>query len=181
MTLGLIHMGLNHFPFVALLFCAFHLAYAMTVKDDRQITIGLWTLILAAGMTLPVYFTGWGANDLIIEHITAESRRLVTLHQDTAGIPFTLMVVIGAIAGGGLLFHRKHKRWPRNLFAGTYLLMALTLISLGYVSHQGGQIRHTEIRTGDSRAAGFSKDDDWDRFRMPPPLAGPAHKESLNQ
>ncbi len=170
MTLGLIHMGLNHFPFVALFFIALHLGWAMYAKDDRQVGIGLWLLILAAAMTVPVYVTGWGANDLIMEHITAESRRLITLHQDAAGVPFTLVLLLAAIAAGGLLYHRKYKRWPRLLFSGTCLLIAVTLVSLGYISHLGGQIRHTEIRAGYSRAAGFSADDDWDRFKVPPPL-----------
>ena len=146
-----LHLIINHFPVVGFPLVFLALTWGLWRKDNQVFVFGAYLTILIMISTLVSYFTGEGAEDTI-RSIEGFNIDLVHNHEDTALIAMIFSGILGAMALMCLpLIQRKipvlkNPNFERKIrFALTIGVIILSLI-LAYLAHQGGLIRHSEIR-----------------------------------
>jgi len=141
------HLLLNHFPILGTLFGAVLLGFGIFLKKNTLTNAGLIMLIAMAAITPVVANTGKGAEETI-EAMPGISERYIETHEELGKTATWVMIGLGGLALITLLINRWHFTLGR-------VMAVLTLVgSLGVfglmakVGNTGGEIRHTEIRTG---------------------------------
>jgi uncharacterized membrane protein len=159
-----LHLILNHVPVLGA-FATLGLAvYALFKPNDVIIKLALRLMLLVGILTIPVFFTGEPAEEMI-EHFSGVSESAIETHESFALAAFAttgLLAVIGAI---GLYYLKKS---GSNIMRYWKLLCALALLNAGLMTvtaKYGGEIRHTEIRNDESQGRAIenresSKDED---------------------
>jgi uncharacterized membrane protein len=142
-----LHLIINHFPVVGFLFGLLFVSYAVIRKSEELQKTSLGFLVLVALTTLPVYFTGDQAGDLI-ERLPDVSKSLVGQHEEAASVALTGAVILGLAAFVGLFFFRRAAAIPRWFMVLTLILTIAVNSLIGYTANLGGQIRHPESRKG---------------------------------
>jgi hypothetical protein len=147
LTSAQIHLAVNHLPVFAALLAAATLGLAGATRRASTRNLGLGFLMFAALSTLPAYFSGEGAEE-IVEHRPGVLETLIERHERAADRALAVTLVGGVIAAGGLLAVRLRRERALRILSAIALLTALTSTALmGQVAHLGGQIRHDEIRS----------------------------------
>jgi len=152
MNIAHLHLMLNHFPVVGVIIVALILIAALRVRSSEMSKLGMFLLAGIGAVTALVYFTGEPAEDAV-ENIAGVSRAGIHAHEFAAEVSF---VVTGIIAGIALiaLWWRRKLQMPRAM---TGAMLALALIASGFMAwtaNLGGQIRHSEIRSGAVQSGG---------------------------
>ena len=146
MNASQIHLALTHVP-VILSFTGLIILIVAFFKKNEIITKTAFYIFLLAGLfTIPVYLTG-ESTEKIVEHLPGVSESIIEEHEERASIALVVISISGLVSLAGLVFHR---------FAGlskaiklTALLFALgSAATMAQTAHLGGQIRHSEIRSG---------------------------------
>ena len=140
-----LHLIINHFPVVGFLFGLLFVAYAMIRKSEELQKTSLGFLVLVALVTVPVYFTGDQAGD-IVKRLPDVSKSLVDQHGEAASVALTGAVMLGLIAASGIFFFRRAAAIPRRFMVLTLILTIAVNGLIGYTANLGGQIRHPEAR-----------------------------------
>ncbi len=142
-----IHLIINHFPVIGFLFGLLFLVYAMIRKSEELKKASLGFLVLVALMSVPVYFTGGEAGE-IMKRLPDVSKSLVEQHSEAASVTLTAAVILGLVAAGGIFFFRRAAAIPRWFMVLTLILTIAVNSLIGYTANLGGQIRHPEARRG---------------------------------
>lgn len=140
------HLAMNHLPVVGALFATCLLAFALWRKSDELIRVSLGALVAVAALTVPVYLTGEPADEVIMD-IPEYDGALIKAHEQAAVVAFTAIVVVGLIALGGLIIHRKAAQLPRWLAVAVCGLALATSALLAWTANLGGKIHHPEVRS----------------------------------
>lgn len=142
-----LHLVLNHFPVIGLIFCLAMLMAGILRKSEELTRTGMVILIAVAVIAIPVYLTGEPAEE-IVEHLPGVSEQALESHKDAGLMALITLEVIGAFALLGLLMNRRPRSLPRWL-APTLLILVVALTGwVGWTSYVGGQITHEEARPG---------------------------------
>jgi uncharacterized membrane protein len=142
-----LHLVLNHFPVMGLIFCLAMLMAGILRKSEELTRTGMVFLIAVAVISIPVYLTGEPAEE-IVEHMPGVSEQALESHEEAGLMALITLEVIGAFALLGLLINRRPMPLPRWL-APTLLVLAIALTGwVGWTSYIGGQITHPEARPG---------------------------------
>jgi uncharacterized membrane protein len=140
-----LHLVLNHFPVIGLIFCLAMLMAGILRKSEELTRTGIVILIAVAVISIPVYLTGEPAEE-IVEHLPGVSEPALESHETAGKLSLITLEVIGALALLGLLFNRRPRSLPRWL-APTLLVLVIALTGwVGWTSYIGGQITHPEAR-----------------------------------
>ena len=157
MSWGYLHLVLNHVPvigtFLGLLLLL--VAFVRNSEELKKVTLAL--LVFIALVTIPVYLTGEPAEEMI-ENIPGTSEAIIERHEDAALFSMIAIEVAGITALAGLLIFLRKKRLG-NLLA--IVTLAVSMIGGGlmtWTANLGGQIRHTEIRSGVDSPSESEKD-----------------------
>ncbi len=143
-----VHLIINHFPVIGFLFGLLFVLYAMIRKSEELMKTSLGFLVLVALITMPVYFTGDQAGD-VMKRLPDVSKSLVEQHEEAASVALTVAVILGLAAFGGLFFFRRSPATIPPWFMVLALILTIAVNSLiGYTANLGGQIRHPEARKG---------------------------------
>ena len=147
MNLVHLHLALNHVPALGAVFGLVLLAFA-AVKKSRELTrVSLGVFVLVALLTAPAYLTGEPSEDAV-ENLPGVSKPTIEQHETAAGVAFGGVAVLGVAGLVGLLRSRGNRAIPGWL-RPSVLTLALVASGLMFLTaNLGGQIRHTEIRSG---------------------------------
>lgn len=156
-----LHLILNHIPVLGAVFGLLLLSYGVWKRNDGVVRASLGSLAVVGLAGLAAYLTGEPAEELV-EHLPGISESILERHEDAAYLATIGGGVVGLIALAGLLFHR-----ARPVGSGfSAVMLLLTLGSFGgmaWTANLGGQIRHAEIRSGQTADArpgqGMAEDD----------------------
>ncbi len=107
--------------------------------------VSLGAFVLIAFATIPVFFTGEGAED-VVKKLPGVTEEYIGRHEEMAEYSLTLMEILGMTCLAGLVFIGKAGTVPKRLVTIVLLLSLVTAAFVGYTANLGGQIRHTEIR-----------------------------------
>jgi uncharacterized membrane protein len=141
------HLVLNHLPIIFPLVGIVLLLISIFFKSEAVKKSAYFIFIVGALSTIPAFSTGEGAEE-IVENIAGVTESLIHNHEEIAEIFATLAYILGSLALLGIYLSQKAVKFS-NIFS--YLVLLFSLVVLLYaqkVGTTGGEIRHTEIRTG---------------------------------
>lgn len=141
-----VHLVLNHVPIMGVLFGLLTLGVAW-IKNSKELKIlSLGFFVLAAILTIPVYFTGEPAEEAV-EHLAGVAESVIEQHEEAAEVSFIITGILGAIALAGLVLFWNSPHIPHWFVTGVLILALVVGGSMAWTANLGGQIRHSEIRT----------------------------------
>ncbi|RXR19002.1 hypothetical protein EQG63_06040 [Flavobacterium amnicola] len=143
------HMLVNHFPIIGLFFGIAILVFGILKRNALLINTAYIIFIFCMIMGKITMMTGDKAEHFV-ENINGFSHDLIEEHEETAEGFMKIMYALGCASALGLYVdYKKHKK--ALLFSFLVLIIAVVAIILsGPVGTSGGEIRHTEIRKGDT-------------------------------
>jgi len=158
-----LHLFLNHFPVICSILSVPLFLYAYWRKSDELKQLALLVLIFAAVVTIPVYLSGEPTEDAV-EKLAGVSHDLIEQHEDAAYFAMISMMITGVISLIGFILMMAKKTAAAKFLVLVALLLAVGSAGLmARTSNLGGQIRHSEIRTGDAATQPTEKQKDEDK------------------
>lgn len=140
-----IHLVLNHFPVIGMIFSVVLVLAGLARRNPELGRAGVMTMVITALIAIAVYLTGEPAEE-IVEHLTGRSEDLLELHETAGLVSLVSLEVLGGFSFLGLIAYRRPSVMP-NAFLLTLLLLGLAVGTwVGWTSHLGGQISHEETR-----------------------------------
>ena len=142
-----LHLILNHFPIIGTLLGAGVMAYGIFSRSESTKNAALWMWFFMALAAIPVFLTGEPAEESV-EGIAGVSENLIEQHEEAAEIALWAMEALGLFS---LILAIIRLRKADTAKAGVYLAFALSLVTFALMArtgYLGGQIRHSEIRSG---------------------------------
>jgi uncharacterized membrane protein len=146
MSVAHIHLLLNHFPVIGIILATVLLAVAYAKTSSELTKVSLWGLAGLAVVSVIVFLTGEPAEESI-EHLQGFSESVTERHEEFATVATIFVGALGAIAIGILAWLRKAEV-SRRLIGVVFVLSLAGSAMMGYTGLLGGQVRHTEIRSG---------------------------------
>jgi hypothetical protein len=146
-----IHLLLNHLPVILYPVTAMILLWGIIRKEPSVTILGSYFALLSALTTGAAYFTGEDAED-IVEKLQDFSKPLLHTHEELAEKVAVASIVVGVLALATLPIVRNRIAALKTARVQSTLVNALVIICIAmsvafaFVAHQGGLIRHTEIR-----------------------------------
>jgi uncharacterized membrane protein len=156
MNLAHIHLILNHIPIVGIPVALAFFVYGFYAKNQSSQRFALLMLVGLAAIVLPVYFTGEPAEE-VVEHLPGVAESFIEEHEDAAMFSLILTLMSGATAILALWFQKDAKK-SRVLNFAVMGIAGLAVLSLLYTANLGGQVRHTEFRSGTTIQSGVESD-----------------------
>jgi hypothetical protein len=139
-----LHLLFNHLPIVGSLIGLLILAAGIFLKQALVRKTAFAVLIFSALVTLPAFFTGEGAEE-IVEELPGISHNIIHEHEEAAELALWLSEALGILAIVAFyLEHIQHKiSGMANLF--TLIFSIGTFVSFAKTGNTGGEIHHPEI------------------------------------
>ncbi len=142
-----VHLMINHLPVIGIPGVILLLVYSMVRKSDEVKVVSFGLVVLIALMAFAVYFTGEAAQKTV-KDLPGVSETYIERHEEMADWALILMEGMGVLALAGLVFRRRFGRIPKAVAVLVLVLSLITAVVAGLTANLGGQIRHTELRTG---------------------------------
>jgi uncharacterized membrane protein len=142
-----LHILINHFPIIGLIFSLGIFLVAAVRKRPDLARTALVMLVVVALISIAVYLTGEPAEE-IVESLPGTSETILERHEEAGLIALVALEVLGALSLLVLIAHRRPQPLPGWLL---YTLLVLAVVVTGWVawtSSIGGQITHPEARPG---------------------------------
>lgn len=142
-----IHLIFNHLPIIIPMVGLLVLFANIFVRSEIVQRVAYLILILGALATIPAFFTGEGAEE-VVEDMAGITKDIIHEHEETAETFAILSYILGASSLVGLWANLKRKSF--SVWLG-YLIFAFGFIVLVFAQQTGatgGEIRHSEIRDG---------------------------------
>jgi len=146
MNASQIHLALNHVPLFFSIIGGLILIYGFIRKNESIKILSLYFMIAATLFTIPVYLTGEGTEEMI-EKLPGVSEGMIEEHEEMAKIGLIIIIITGVVALVAFVLKKKQSLLKPALI----LCVILSFVSFGVMAqtaHLGGQIRHSEIRSG---------------------------------
>jgi uncharacterized membrane protein len=146
-----IHLLLNHVPVLGGLLSLVLLAIGVFAKSRTTGRVALGLLVFSALAAIPVFLTGEPSEE-VAEGLAGVSEHLIEAHEDSGKLAMAAMAASGLLGAFALALMRQRDTWPNWLLAS---LVAVLLVTNGLMIRTaalGGQIRHSEIRSGEQAA-----------------------------
>jgi len=142
-----LHLLFNHFPIIVPMAGILVMIAGYVLKSETVKGTALGLFVFGAIMAIPSMATGEGAEE-IAEKIPGITKDIIHHHEEMAEKFAFLSYFLGLLSAFGIWSLWKKKKFVNVVFG---LALAVALINI-YLAKQagtsGGEIRHTEIRTG---------------------------------
>ncbi len=139
------HLIINHVPIVGTIISIFILLIGLLLRNRDLIKTALSIFILGAIITIPVFFSGEAAEE-IVEDLPGISELYLEDHEEMGETAMMLLETLGflAIVNIGFVI-RKHKM-DLTFSAITLVVAIMVSIYVGMTANSGGKIMHKELR-----------------------------------
>lgn len=144
-----LHLVLSHFPIIGTIIGIVILAYGQISKNIDIQKVALATFILMALFTIPVFLTGEGAEDAV-EQISGVSEQVIEEHEELAEKAIWLMGLLGVLSIVSFFAIVKKLSFAKTITLITLIVSLGTFGLFAQLGNLGGQIRHSEIRDGNT-------------------------------
>ncbi len=144
-----LHLIVNHLPIVGGIIGTLVLIIGILLKKDliKQTALGIY--IFSSITAVVAFFTGEGAEE-VVEDLPGVSEKLIHTHEEMGETFLILSITLGVLSLLAFFFMMKKHAFAKITVIATLLLGIVTVVSGKMVGTSGGEIRHTEIRTGAS-------------------------------
>jgi uncharacterized membrane protein len=149
MSWGYLHMIINHFPIVGTIIGCMLVIAGIVFKNTGVKISGLGTIVFAALMSVIAYLTGDSAENSV-QNLPEIAESLINRHEDIATISMYLMIPAGLLASLTIYSIWKKEKSIAFLLVITLVFSLISSAAMVFTGHTGGQIRHTEFRSGAS-------------------------------
>jgi hypothetical protein len=155
-----LHLVITHLPVFGVMFGGGLLAAALVRSSQELWRTSLWVFLLSGLSSIPSYLTGRPASGFLTALLPGISMDASDQHAEVAMLALVAASVLAVIALVGLLRHRRAKSQPLWFNLVVLAMVGATLALLIWTANLGGQIRHPEIRFGETagNAAGAARD-----------------------
>ena len=153
-----VHVLLNPLPVYALSMGILAMLLAFFLRSKQAQIVGLTIVVLSCASAWPVVYFGREAEHHLQDSLNEESKAWLEQHMkrgETGAYGFYATALLGIAA---LAARAKFVRTKNTLVA---LTLAGALVSFGlagWISHAGGQVRHSEFRQGPAPQAEQGKE-----------------------
>lgn len=153
------HLAFSHLPIIIPIVGILIMIGGILIRSNILKLAAYCIFILGALTAIVALSTGEGAEE-VVEKIGGIDEQLIKVHEEVAEIFASLLSILGVFSLIGLW-----ASWNEKSFANyiAYSALLIALVSLYYAKQTGttgGEIRHTEIRAGNSPAVNATDDDD---------------------
>ena len=139
------HLLVNHLPVIGFIGIIPAVAFAMVAKSLDVKRFVLATAVIVGLSALAPFWTGEPAEETL-EHLPGVDKALIHEHEEAAEFATVLSVVTGIAAAGALLLQRKKAGSMNKTLPAVLVLSLLTGAAMARTAHEGGKIRHPELR-----------------------------------
>ena len=146
-----LHLLLNHFPIIGTILGVGVMAYGYITSSDQVKKSALWTWFVMALIAIPVFLTGEPAEESI-EGIAGVSEGLIEEHEEAATVAIWLMEALGLLSLVTLVLDKTKASLSKSLVLVSTVLGLVVFGAMARTGYLGGQIRHSEIRSGAAAA-----------------------------
>lgn len=146
-----VHLLVNHFPIIVPIIGLLVMLGGLYFRSESIKRTAYVIFIVGAMLTIPAFVTGEGAED-IVKQIQGIDKIFIEPHEEVAETFAVLSYVLGGISVFGLWANIKQKSSSNALIIITILFSLIVLFFAAKTGTTGGEIRHTEIRTGNQDA-----------------------------
>lgn len=166
------HLLLNHFPIIGTLIGSGLLVWGIFKNQHHLKTTASVLLALMAIIAIPVFLTGEPAEESV-EKLPGVMESMIELHEEAATLAIWLMGITGLAGLIALFLSYKKNALAKSVFLVTFVFSLISFAAMARTGYYGGQIRHTEIRSGataagneqntnegEQKSEGKEKDDD---------------------
>jgi uncharacterized membrane protein len=144
-----LHLLITHLPIFGSILGGLVLAYGIWKKSSHANNAAYLLLIISSFGAVVSYLTGEGAEETV-EHLPGVSESIIEQHQEFAVFALIALIAVGIAAIVGLLLSRKNSAFTRIVAVATLTLSLVSFALVGWTGYLGGQIRHSEVRAGQS-------------------------------
>ncbi len=155
-----LHLVLNHFPVIGTVITMFLLFLGILLKSGDIRKAALLVLILTSVVTIPVYVSGDGAQQIVEGNFDDVDEEYIDEHEDFALYSFVAMNIAGFVAILALFFFRKSKEIPVTFAIPMFVLVLIVNGMMAYTANLGGKIHHPEIRGNTQTTGNTGADND---------------------
>ena len=148
-----LHLMLNHFPIIGTLLGGGVMLYGYITSSDLVKKAALWTWALMALIAIPVFLTGEPAEEAV-EGLAGVSESLIHEHEEAAELAIWLMEALGVFSLLTLVFYKTKPAVSKTLVLISTILGFVVFGAMARTGSLGGQIRHSEIRSGQAMLDG---------------------------
>ena len=141
-----VHLLINHIPVLGTVFGTLLLVFGLVKKNEeiKRVSLGIFVIIAVA--TVPVYFTGEPAEE-IVEHLPGVEEPIIEEHEESALVAFIAVGILGVAAIGVLWRYRHADTIPKRFVIAGLILSIVVCGLMAWTADLGGKIRHPEIRS----------------------------------
>ena len=140
-----LHMVVNHFPIIGIIFGFGILIVGLLLKNKTLINTSYLLFIVATIFGAISTSSGEGAEELV-EDMPNIGKQIIHEHEELAEKLALLLYVLGGLSLAGLYLNFKNHSKSKLL---SFLMLGIAVVGLFLVQKvgtSGGEIRHTEIR-----------------------------------
>lgn len=146
MSAAHLHLILVHVPVLFIPLALLLLAAGLRLKQQSLSTLALGLFIFSAAISIPTFLSGEPSEEQV-EDLPLVSESHIEEHEEAAELAFYVTLLAGALSVGSLIV-RKQPDYQKLLIASVLFTGALSSVALARAAYLGGQIRHSEIRSG---------------------------------
>ena len=143
-----LHVVLNPLPPVGMGLGAAFLILGLWLGSDGIREAGLLLVALGGAIVFPVLKLGQHAYDRIYENIPLEAQQWLDVHMHRAESTQWLFYLTAALALWAFIGSRKENPAAARQAQAALIATILCAAVAGWISHAGGQVRHSEFRMG---------------------------------
>lgn len=141
------HLVVNHLPIIFPIVGLIVMVISFIAKSEAVKRTGYAIFIIGAISAAVAMATGEGAEE-VVENINGISENYIETHEESAESFALVSYILGALSIVGL-WASFAKKGVNNLVSYSVAAFAVVVLFLGkQTGTTGGEIRHTEIRTG---------------------------------
>ena len=155
------HLVVNHLPIIFPMVGAIVMIIGLVSKSEAVKRTSLMIFVLGALASVAAMTTGEGAEE-VVENIAGVTENYIETHEEAAETFALLSYVLGGISLVGLWASFKQKTFSSILTLSTLTLSFVVLFLAKQTGTTGGEIRHTEIRTGATLPAAVDSEEEDD-------------------
>lgn len=143
------HLLVNHLPIIFPIIGALILIVGLIAKSNAVQRTAFMIFILGSIAAIIAMNTGEGAED-VVEKIAGVSKDLIKTHEEIAEKFSILTYALGGLSLVGLWANFKQKSFSKTVSYVVLLFAFVTIFFATQTGTTGGEIRHTEIRDGNT-------------------------------
>ena len=155
------HLMVNHLPIILPIAGVVVLVGGMIVRSELVKRMAYLLFSIGAVAALSAMTSGEGAEE-VVENIAGVTENYIHEHEEKAEVFALISYILGALSLVGLWVSWKGKSYAK-LLSFAILALSLVVLFLGkQTGTSGGEIRHTEIRSGQTVPAVDQEEGDDD-------------------